>query len=149
MKVLVQRALKADLHIDSKLYSSIGKGVVLFVGFTNGDDTNVVLKMTEKIATMRIFEDENGKTNLNISAVNGQILCVSQFTLYGSLKDGNRPSFTNCLAYEKASSLYEFFLTSLKEKGFEVSRGVFGADMKVNLINDGPFTLMLDDKELF
>ncbi len=149
MRVLVQRALKAELKINNKLFSSIEKGIVLFVGFTNGDDSTTVLRMSEKIAKMRIFEDENGKTNLNLASVDGQILCVSQFTLYGSLKEGNRPSFTNCLSYESASCLYELFLEKLKEKGFKVSRGVFGADMKVSLTNDGPFTLMLDDKELF
>ncbi|HBM70783.1 MAG TPA: D-tyrosyl-tRNA(Tyr) deacylase, partial [Firmicutes bacterium] len=127
MRVLVQRALKAELKIDNKLFSSIEKGIVLFVGFTNGDDSNIISKMSEKIAKMRIFEDENGKTNLSLASMNGQILCVSQFTLYGSLKEGNRPSFTNCLSYEKASSLYELFLEKLIEKGFKVSRGVFGA----------------------
>ncbi len=149
MRVLVQRVSKANLSIDNKPFSSISKGVCLLVGFTFGDDNKTISKMAEKISKMRIFEDENGKTNLSLSSVNGEALAVSQFTLYGSLKDGNRPSFTSSLNYIEASKLYEDFLVELKKYGFKVERGIFGADMQIDLINDGPFTLMLDSKELF
>lgn len=149
MKVLVQRVSSASLSIDNSLFSSISRGVLLLVGFTFGDDRKVVEKMALKISKMRIFEDENGKTNLSLSSIDGEIMAVSQFTLYGSLKDGNRPSFVDSLTYEVASNLYEDFLVELSKYGFKVARGKFGADMKINLINDGPFTLMLDSKELF
>ena len=149
MRVIVQRVLKASVAIDGKVVSQIGKGFILLVGFTDGDNKEIAAKMAKKVSGLRIFEDENGKTNLNLSAVSGKILCVSQFTLYGSAKEGNRPSFVAAMRPEQANELYEFFKQELRTLCGEIGCGVFGADMKVSLINDGPFTLILDSKELF
>ena len=149
MRVLVQEVLKASVTIDTKEVASIGRGFLLFVGFTQGDDQATIGKMVDKIMKLRIFPDENGKTNLSLSQVNGSILSVSQFTLYGALKEGNRPSFIDALKPDEARVLYAYFNNLLKEKMPNLQTGVFQADMKVSLINDGPFTLMLDSKELF
>jgi len=149
MRVLVQEVLKASVTIDSKEVASIGRGFLLFVGFTQGDDQATIGKMVDKIMKLRIFPDENGKTNLSLASVNGSILSVSQFTLYGELKEGNRPSFVAALKPDEARILYAYFNNLLKERIPSLQTGVFQADMKVSLINDGPFTLMLDSKELF
>jgi D-tyrosyl-tRNA(Tyr) deacylase len=149
MRVLVQEVLKASVTIDAKEVASIGRGFLLFVGFTQGDNQAIIGKMVDKIMKLRIFPDENGKTNLSLAQVNGQILSVSQFTLYGALKEGNRPSFVDALNPNDARILYAYFNNLLKEKMPSLQTGVFQADMKVSLINDGPFTLMLDSKELF
>jgi D-tyrosyl-tRNA(Tyr) deacylase len=149
MRVLVQEVLKASVTIDTKEVASIGRGFLLFVGFTQGDDQATIGKMVDKIMKLRIFPDENGKTNLSLASVNGSILSVSQFTLYGELKEGNRPSFVAALKPDEARILYAYFNNLLKERIPSLQTGVFQADMKVSLINDGPFTLMLDSKELF
>ena len=148
MKVLIQVVQNANCVVDEKLISSISKGYLLLVGFTNGDDERIVTKMADKVANCRIFMDENGKTNKNIYDVNGEILCISQFTLYGDLKKGNRPSFIDSMHGEEAIDLYELFVKKLEEKNLVVKKGIFGADMKIGLVNDGPFTIMLDSKEL-
>ena len=149
MRILVQEVLKASVTIDSKEVASIGRGFLLFVGFTQGDDQTVIAKMVDKVLKLRIFPDENGKTNLSLDKVKGSILSVSQFTLYGELKEGNRPSFVAALKPDEARILYAYFNNLLKERIPSLQTGVFQADMKVSLINDGPFTLMLDSKELF
>jgi len=149
MKIIVQNCLFGLCSIDGKVYSSIKKGYVLLVGFTKNDSEETAIKMKEKLLKMRVFPDENGKTNLSIFDVNGEILSISQFTLYADLKHGNRPSFVDCLEYEKAQKLYDYFNELLKESGLIVKTGVFGADMKIELQNDGPFTMVLDSKELF
>ena len=148
MRIIVQRVLKANLTIDSKLISSISKGEVLLVSFTNDDNKDIVDKMIDKLLKLRIFEDENGKTNLNIDSCNGEILAVSQFTLYANLAKGNRPSFEYCMKSDVARDLYNYFAAKLKEKYEKTCFGVFQADMKVELVNDGPFTVILDSKEL-
>nr|MCR4562824.1 D-tyrosyl-tRNA(Tyr) deacylase [Bacilli bacterium] len=130
MRVLVQEVLKAKVSIEGKEFSSIARGLLLFVSFTEGDDGFIVGKMAEKVTKLRIFPDENGKTNLSLKDVGGEILSVSQFTLYASLKEGNRPSFVNCLRGEAAISLYEKFNKELENLGNVVKTGVFGADMK-------------------
>ena len=149
MRVLVQEVLKASVTIDTKEVASIGRGFLLFVGFTQGDDQATIGKMVDKIMKLRIFPDENGKTNLSLASVNESILSVSQFTLYGELKEGNRPSFVAALKPDEARILYAYLNNLLKERIPSLQTGIFQADMKVSLINDGPFTLMLDSKELF
>ncbi len=148
MKVVLQEVLNASVTIDNEIFSSIGKGYLLLVSFTNGDNDEILEKIASKICKLRIFLDENGKTNLSLSDVNGEILSVSQFTIYADIHKGNRPSYVNCMRPDEASVLYDKRNQILKEKGFIVRTGVFGADMKVNLINDGPYTLVVDSKEL-
>ena len=148
MKIVLQEVLKASVSIEGKVYSSINKGYLLLVSFTEGDNVDILNKMAAKITKLRIFLDENGKTNLSLNDVNGEILSVSQFTIYADLRKGNRPSYINCMRPDEASILYDKFNEILKELGYEVKTGVFGADMKVELINDGPYTLVIDSKEL-
>ena len=149
MRVILQVVKNAKCVIDNCIHSSIDKGFLLFVGFTEGDNEEIIRKMVEKILKLRIFLDENGKTNLSLKEVNGEILSISQFTLYADVKKGNRPSFISALKGEESSRLYDFFNSELKKSEFKISTGIFGADMKIELINDGPFTLFLDSKELF
>lgn len=147
MKLVVQCVLNASVSIENRIVSSIDRGYLVFVSFTDGDNSETIIKMVHKLVSLRIFPDENGKTNLSIKDINGSILSVSQFTLYASVIHGNRPSFTNCLKYDEASKLYDFFNEELKKSEVPYETGEFGADMKINLINDGPFTLILDSKE--
>lgn len=149
MKVVIQNVINASVTIKDKVVGEISHGFLILVGFTYGDDIETINKMAEKITKLRVFQDENGKTNLSLKDKGGEILSVSQFTLYASAKDGNRPSFINALEPKLASNYYDIFNEKLRELGFKVETGVFGADMKVALINDGPFTLVLDSKELF
>lgn len=148
MKIVLQRVLNASLTIENKEYSKIDKGYLLLVSFTDGDNELIASKLATKVANLRVFEDMNGKTNLSLKDVNGEILSVSQFTLYANLKKGNRPSFIECLNPGDATLLYEYFNKELETHGFNVKRGVFGADMKINLTNDGPFTVIIDSKEI-
>ena len=149
MKIVIQNVTRASCEVNNKIVGSISRGFCLFVGFTNGDNQEVVEKMTNKLLSLRLFDDENGKTNLALKDVNGEILSISQFTLYASCKDGRRPSFVNALNPKDASSLYDYFNKCLKEAGYKVETGIFGAMMKIDLVNDGPFTTILDSKELF
>lgn len=149
MKILIQRVLSSSLTIDGKLINEINKGYMILVSFTIDDTKETLEKMAKKLINLRIFEDSNGKTNLSIKDVDGEILSISQFTLYANAKKGNRPSFIDALNGEKAIILYNEFNKLLINEGMKVKTGVFGADMKVSLINDGPFTIMLDSKELF
>lgn len=148
MRVLLQRSKNSKVTIDGKVNGKIDKGFVLFVGFTNGDNEEIIDKMINKIINLRIFEDENEKMNLNILDVDGSILSISQFTLYANCKEGRRPSFVEALNPNEASKLYDIF--NQKLGGFiHVETGIFGSDMKVEIYNDGPTTIMLDSKELF
>jgi D-tyrosyl-tRNA(Tyr) deacylase len=149
MRIVLQNVLESHLSIANRLFCSINKGYVLLVGFTEGDDEELASKMAERIIKMRVFQDELGKTNLSIVDIEGSILAVPQFTLYADLSGGRRPSFTKALAPQEASRLFDFFVNSLKDRYPDVCQGVFGADMQVNLTNDGPFTLILDSKDLF
>ncbi len=149
MRVLIQEVLSSAVSIDGEVVSSIGRGELLLVGFSQGDDYLTMEKMAKKIMKARIFPDENGKTNLSLSQIGGEILLVSQFTLYGSLKEGNRPSFVNASRPDEARELYNQFVSLMKQEFPDLKTGVFQADMKVSLVNDGPFTLLLDSKELF
>jgi len=148
MRVVVQVVKHASVTIDNKLYSSIGEGFLLLVGFTQGDNKEIIEKMMNKIVSLRIFMDENGKTNLGFLDLQKEILCVSQFTLYADVKKGRRPSFVDAMRPEEATKLYDYSLEYLNTLVPNVQHGVFGADMKVELLNDGPFTLMLDSKDM-
>ena len=149
MRVVLQNVLSSSVSIDGKIISSINKGFLLLVGFTHTDNELIVDKMINKIVGLRVFMDEFGKTNLSLKDVGGEILSVSQFTLYGNVKEGKRPSFVNAMRPEIATKLYDYFNLKLKETGLNIQTGIFGADMKVNLINDGPFTLIIDSRELW
>ena len=148
VKIVLQRVLEADVKIDGEIKGKIGKGYVLLLGVSNEDTKEIADKMIEKISRLRIFEDENGKTNLSIDQVDGEVLVVSQFTLYADCKKGHRPSFTNAGAPSLAEEIYEHILAKCKELFKNTQSGSFGADMKVSLVNDGPFTLVLDSKEI-
>lgn len=149
MKVVLQNVLNCEVKIKDKVYSSIDRGFLLLVSFTDGDNLDIINKMANKISKLRVFMDENGKTNLSLLDVNGKIMSVSQFTLYADVKKGNRPSFTNCLDFNKAKELYQQFNLELKKLNLKVEEGVFGEDMKASFVNDGPFTLVIDSKEVF
>ena len=148
MKIVLQRVLQAKVEVDKKTVGEIGKGYLILVGISNEDDEKIADKMIEKISKLRIFEDENGKTNLSISDVNGEILVVSQFTLYADCKKGNRPSFINAGSPQMAEELYNYILKKCDALFKNTQHGIFGADMKISLVNDGPFTIVLDSKEL-
>lgn len=148
MKFVLQRVLEASVTVEGNVTGKIGKGYLLLVGVSNEDTKEIADRMIEKVARLRIFEDENGKTNLSIDQVGGEILVVSQFTLYADCKKGNRPSFVNAGGPALAEELYEYILLRSGELFKNVQKGVFGADMKVSLLNDGPFTLVLDSKEI-
>lgn len=148
MKIVIQRVLEASVSIDGNIRGAIGKGYLLLIGISNEDTREIADKLLTKIAKLRIFEDENGKTNLSISDVGGEVLAVSQFTLYADCKKGNRPSFIGAGAPDMAKELYHYMLDKCKELFGQVECGEFGADMKVSLINDGPFTIVLDSREV-
>lgn len=144
MKVVLQRVQQASVTINHQLVSQIGAGLLLLVGFGQDDNSEAVDYLAAKISKSRIFVDQNGKTNLSIADVKGEILSVSQFTLYANTKKGNRPSFTEALEPQKAQKLYELFNQQLANTGVNVKTGVFGADMQVELINDGPLTIIYE-----
>lgn len=144
MRVVVQRVNKAQVTIDNEVVSKIKRGFLLLVGLREGDELDQVKKAADKIAKMRIFEDEDEKTNLSLKDVNGEILSVSQFTLLANTKKGNRPSFVEAMRPPKSKDLWENFNKELENRGFHVETGEFGADMQVSLENDGPFTIVLD-----
>ncbi len=148
MKIVLQVVQKASVKVDEKLVSEIEKGYLLLVSFTQGDNKEIIEKMAQKIAKLRVFLDENGKTNLSIFDVNGTVLSVSQFTLYANLRKGNRPSYIEALKGDESIILYQLFNDELRKNNLIVKEGLFGADMKINLVNDGPYTLVLDSKEL-
>ena len=148
MKVVLQRSKFSKVTIDNVLKGSITNGYVLLVGFTYGDNETIIDKMINKIVNLRIFEDENEKMNLSIQDIGGDILSISQFTLYANCKEGRRPSFVNAMNPTDASKLYDVFNEKLREF-LHVETGIFGADMKVEIYNDGPVTIVLDSDELF
>ena len=150
MKVVLQTVKEAHVDILGKTVGRISNGYLLLVGFTDGDDKSIVTKMADKILKLRVFADEKRQINLSLDTVNGNILSISQFTLYADTTGGRRPSFVNALHPHEAEPLYEFFNEELARlSGKHIETGVFGADMDVHSINDGPFTLVLDSKELF
>ena len=143
MKVVLQRVSSASVTIDGKVTGSIGRGYVVLLGIGENDTKEQIEKMVNKIRNLRIFADDSGKINLSIEDISGGILVISQFTLYADCKKGNRPSFTEAGSPVLAKELYEYFIEASQGKFAEVGYGVFGADMKVSLVNDGPFTVIL------
>ena len=148
MRAVVQRVTQASVTVDGELLGRIGKGFLILLGVADGDTRQMAEKMADKICRLRIFEDENGKTNLSLEDVEGELLVVSQFTLYADCRKGNRPSFTNAARPETAIPLYEAFIARCRESGLPVETGEFGANMKVDLLNDGPVTLWMDTKDM-
>ena len=148
MKLIIQRTTEACVSVEGVAVGKIGKGFLVLVGITHEDNRQIVEKMVQKMINLRIFEDEQGKTNLSLKDVNGSILLVSQFTLYADCKKGNRPAFIRAAAAQQAEELYQYVIELCQNTGFETACGVFGADMKVSLINDGPFTIVLDSDEI-
>ena len=143
MKVVIQRVLNASVKVDGNITGKIKKGLLIFLGIESGDSDDMLKKYADKIVRMRIFEDENGKTNRALSDVNGELLIVSQFTLCADCSHGNRPSFIGAKEPVEAKPMYEKFISVCREQVPVVEHGEFGADMKVELLNDGPFTIIL------
>lgn len=149
MKAILQRVSNASVTVDSQLISSIGCGFLILLGVESDDNEAEALALAKKISGLRIFTDENDKMNLSLADVNGEVLVVSNFTLCADCKKGRRPNFEKAARGEQANSLYEFFCKTLADLGVrKVSKGVFGADMKVELLNDGPVTIIIDSTEL-
>ena len=148
MRVVLQRVKHASVHVDGRETGSIGQGFLILLGVSDEDDETIADKMADKICRLRIFEDENGKTNRSLQDVGGEILVVSQFTLYADCRKGKRPNFTKAAKGEQANELYEYFVSCCRGLGIETQTGAFGADMKVELLNDGPVTIPLDTDEL-
>lgn len=147
MRFLIQRVTNASVTVDNEITGRIGKGFLVFIGISNEDTKEIADKMMKKMLGLRIFSDENDKINLSLSDIGGELLLVSQFTLYADCKKGFRPSFINAGKPDMANELYEYIIAECS-KQFPTKKGVFGADMKVELLNDGPFTVMLDSDAL-
>ncbi len=148
MKFVIQRVLEASVKVDGDIIGQIDKGFVVLIGVGQNDTKEIADKLVKKLVGLRIFEDENGKTNLSLADVDGQLLLISQFTLYANCKKGYRPSFTESGAPDLAEELYEYIIAQCKQSIPVVETGSFGADMKVSLVNDGPFTVILDSEQL-
>ncbi len=153
MRFLVQRAAQAEVAVDGRTIGKIGKGFLVFVGISDADigsgiSHKIADKMVKKLIGLRIFQDENGKTNLDLKSVGGELLIISQFTLYADCRKGNRPSFINAANPEAANELYRYIIEKCREEIEIVEEGSFGAAMEVSLINDGPFTVILDSAEI-
>ena len=148
MKALVQRVTEASVTIDGEVVAEIGRGYLVLFGVTHGDTEAMADKLASRVVKLRIFEDENGKTNKSIEDVAGSVIVVSQFTLYADTDHGNRPGFSYAGKPEQANALYEYILEKTRETVPVVEKGIFGADMKVALVNDGPFTIVLEDRDL-
>lgn len=148
MKIVIQRCLNASVTIDGKLHSEIGKGVMVLVGVARGDVRDNAVKLAQKTANLRIFDDADGVMNLSLLQTGGEALCVSQFTLLASTRKGNRPSYIDAAGHELATELYQLYCDELSALlGRKVGQGVFGADMKVALVNDGPVTIIMDSDQ--
>ena len=144
MRLVVQRVKNASVEVDKKTVGKIDKGYLVLLGVTHTDTKEIADYLVKKLCNLRVFEDENGKMNLNIKQIDGSMLIVSQFTLYGDCTDGNRPSFTNAAKPDFANELYEYFCDKCSENNIHIEKGIFGADMKVSLLNDGPVTIILE-----
>lgn len=145
MRLVIQRVQEATVEVDSEVVGSIQKGLLVFLGVGSEDDSELLKRYLDKMIKLRIFEDEEGKTNKSLDDVGGEILLVSQFTLYANCRKGNRPDFLAAAKPDMANQLYEEALTYVKDITGKVQAGIFGADMKISLVNDGPFTLVLDE----
>lgn len=148
MKFVIQRVLESEVKVNEKTLGKIQKGFMVLIGISDSDTKEIADKMIKKLIGLRIFEDEQGRTNLSLDSVNGSLLLISQFTLYADCKKGNRPSFLKAGSPDSAEMLYEYIIEKCKEYVDIVEHGEFGANMKVSLINDGPFTIILDSDEL-
>lgn len=148
MKVLLQVVKQASVSIDEKIYSEINKGYLLFVGFNYFDNEEIIKKVMDKVMSLRLFMDNNDKMNLSLNDVNGEVMCVSQFTLYADIKKGRRPSFNLAANGSVSKPLYDYCVEYISSLGYDVKTGVFGADMKIGLINDGPTTIIIDSEDL-
>ena len=148
MRAVLQRVARASVTVEGEVLGKIGKGFMILLGVEDADTEEITDKMADKICKLRIFEDENGKTNLALKDVNGSLLLVSQFTLYADCRKGNRPSFVKAGAPEHAKQLYEYIIEECRKECGNVQCGIFGAHMKIELVNDGPFTVVLDSEEL-
>ncbi len=148
MRFVVQRVRESQVKVDGEVIGNIGLGFMVLIGVSQTDTKEIADKMVKKLVGLRIFEDENGKTNLSLSDVGGSLLLISQFTLYADCKKGYRPSFINAGAPDMANELYEYIIARCKETVPVVEKGSFGADMKVSLMNDGPFTILLDSADI-
>lgn len=147
MRCLVQRSLTSSVEVDNKIIGKIDSGLVILVGFTDTDEIKDIDYMVNKVLNLRIFDDENGVMNKSLLDINGELLVVSQFTLYADASKGRRPSYVKALSSEKAIPLYELFISKLKENNVKVETGKFGAEMKVNITNDGPVTIWIESRE--
>lgn len=148
MKLVIQRVQEASVSVDQEVVGKIGHGFMVLLGVSQTDTEEIADKMFQKLLKLRIFEDENGKTNLDIKSVNRELLIISQFTLYADCRHGNRPSFIGAGTPDQANALYEYFLSQCRKEIPVVEQGIFGAHMMVSLINDGPFTIVLDSDEI-
>ena len=148
MKFVIQRVTEASVSVEGEVIGKIGKGFLVLIGVGESDTKEIADKLVKKLVGLRIFEDENGQTNLALKDVDGELLLISQFTLYANCKKGYRPSFTEAGAPDKANELYEYIIEECRKTVPSVQKGQFGADMKVSLINDGPFTILLDSEQL-
>jgi D-tyrosyl-tRNA(Tyr) deacylase len=144
MKAVIQRVSEASVKVDDQIVGEIGKGLMLLIGIDENDEKPDADWLIQKILNLRIFGDENDKLNLSVKDISGEILCISQFTLIADYKKGNRPSFIKAAKPEKAVSLFEYFKEEIAKSGLKIEKGIFGADMKVSLINDGPVTIVMD-----
>ncbi len=148
MRVVIQRVKYATCTVEGKVSGKVDKGFMILVGFKEGDTLDDMDKVLKKVIGLRIFEDENGKMNKSLSDVDGAILAISQFTLYADCRHGNRPGFTDAMRYDKAGEYYDLFCEKLNQAGIHTEIGVFGADMKIELLNDGPVTILIDSEDL-
>lgn len=148
MRFLIQNVQKASVYVENEAIGEIKKGFVVFIGINHDDNVQIADKMIQKLLGLRVFQDSHGKTNLSLSDVSGELLLISQFTLYADCRHGNRPSFIKAGNPEMAEQLYNYMIEKCRESQLKVQTGHFGADMKVKLINDGPFTIMLDSAEI-
>ena len=148
MKLIIQRVTHASVTVDNNVIGKIGKGYMVLIGVSDTDTKEIADKMLDKMIKLRIFEDENGQTNLSLADVGGELLLISQFTLYANCKKGNRPSFIEAGSPDHANALYEYIIEKCKKRVDVVEQGEFGAEMKVELLNDGPFTVILDSQQI-
>jgi len=146
MRVVIQRVSEASVKVDNQIVGEIGKGLMLLIGVDESDENSDTDWLVKKILDVRVFSDDEGKMNHSVKEINGEILCISQFTLISDYKKGNRPSYIKAARPEKAIPLFEYFKDEMKKSGLKTESGIFGADMKVSLINDGPVTLVFDSK---
>ena len=149
MRAVVQRVASSRVTVDERVTGEVKKGLLVLLGVTHDDTSKDVDYMVDKVTNLRIFEDENDKMNLSLKDINGEVMAVSQFTLYGDARKGRRPNFMNALGGEEAKKFYDKFIEMMKETGLKVQTGIFGADMKVDIKNDGPVTILLDSSRNF